>query len=342
MKKSILIICAVAIGVACKPEVKPKDYVSLSGTITNHNASDSLVIRKGRDYMKVISLNEDGSFNDTLKIPEEGKYMFLHNSESGSIYLANGDKTSFTLNTEEFDETLKFKGGNADKSNFGIANYLLNETHMKGATDNGVEGFKESFASYKKTYEELKANSGLDTAFLNKEDRDLMETEERYLEFFQKKADLITEFVGKPSPIFENYENYNGGTSSLSDFKGKYVYVDVWATWCGPCKAEIPHLKTIEEKYHDKNIEFVSISVDKDKDGETTSHEAWKAMIAEKEMGGVQLYSDKDWKSDFVTAYKINGIPRFILIGPDGNVVSPDAPRPSSPKLVELFDVEGI
>ncbi len=61
-------------------------------------------------------------------------------------------------------------------------------------------------------------------------------------------------------------------------------------------------------------------------------------IFTEKELTGVQLFSDKAWKSDFVQDYKIQGIPRFILIDPKGNIVNPDAPRPSSPALIELFN----
>ncbi|MFD0760954.1 TlpA family protein disulfide reductase [Lutibacter aestuarii] len=138
---------------------------------------------------------------------------------------------------------------------------------------------------------------------------------------------------GQPSPKFENYENYAGGTTSLDDLKGKFVYVDVWATWCGPCKAEIPYLKEVEAKYHDKNIEFVSISIDKAAD-----HDKWKTMVEEKELKGVQLFADNDWNSQFVKDYLIKGIPRFILIDTEGNIVSSNAPRPSSPKLISLFN----
>lgn len=122
-----------------------------------------------------------------------------------------------------------------------------------------------------------------------------------------------------------NYENIDGSKTSLTDLKDKYVYIDVWATWCGPCRKEIPYLQKLEEKYHGKNIAFVSISLDEDKD-----KEKWKKMIADKKMGGIQLFADKNWESDFVKAYRINSIPRFIFIGPSGNVLNANAPRPSN------------
>ncbi len=138
---------------------------------------------------------------------------------------------------------------------------------------------------------------------------------------------------GQPSPKFVSYENYDGSTTSLDDLKGKYVYIDVWATWCGPCKAEIPFLKEVEEKYHDKNITFVSISTDKQKD-----KQKWKDMIKEKELGGIQLITDNDFNTSFISGFKISGIPRFILLDPNGNIVQANAPRPSDKKLIELFD----
>lgn len=138
---------------------------------------------------------------------------------------------------------------------------------------------------------------------------------------------------GMASPTFDNYENHAGGKTSLKDLQGKYTYIDVWATWCGPCKAEIPYLKEVEGKYHDKNIQFVSISIDKAKD-----HDKWDKMIQEKSLGGIQLFADNDWKSQFVTDYAIDGIPRFILIDPAGKIVSGDAPRPSDEALIDLFN----
>ena len=129
---------------------------------------------------------------------------------------------------------------------------------------------------------------------------------------------------GNASPEF-NFVSVDGGMVSLESLKGKNVYIDVWATWCGPCKAEIPHLKTLEKDYHGKNIEFVSISVDEPKD-----EQKWRDMIADKELKGIQLMSDNGWDTGFVDNYLIKGIPRFILLDAEGNIVSADAPRPSS------------
>ena len=135
---------------------------------------------------------------------------------------------------------------------------------------------------------------------------------------------------GSPSPSF-NYPDTSGENISLESLKGKLVYVDVWATWCGPCKAQIPFLKQLEEKYREEEIAFVSLSIDKLK-----NISKWKDMIVDKELKGIQIIADKAWRSKFVTDYVIEGIPRFILIDKDGNLMDPMAPRPAVYKEGEM------
>jgi len=137
---------------------------------------------------------------------------------------------------------------------------------------------------------------------------------------------------GSPSPSF-NYENYNSGSTSLESLRGKYIYIDVWATWCGPCLMEIPNLEKLQNTFKDKNISFVSISVDKKIDVSK-----WRKLIEEKNLGGIQLITDNERKSDFLKQYAVSSIPRFILIDKEGNIIDADAPRPSNPKLIEIFN----
>lgn len=135
---------------------------------------------------------------------------------------------------------------------------------------------------------------------------------------------------GTKSPQF-NFKDINGKKVSLNDLKGKLVYIDVWATWCGPCKDELPALQKIEKAYQKKKIAFVSISVDEDP-------KAWKKMVKEKNLSGIQLIADRNWKSSFVESYRIQGIPRFILIDSEGKIISANAPRPSNPDLLFLIE----
>ena len=125
---------------------------------------------------------------------------------------------------------------------------------------------------------------------------------------------------GDQAPTFK-YLDINGKEVSLSDLKGKYVYIDIWATWCGPCTGELPHLKELEKKMHGKKIVFVSISCDKDK-------AAWEKMVKEKGLEGVQLHNGGD--RAFMDAFGVKYIPRCILLDKGGKVVNANKTRPSN------------
>lgn len=132
---------------------------------------------------------------------------------------------------------------------------------------------------------------------------------------------------GKISPDFKAVD-INGKEYTLADFRGKYVYIDMWATWCGPCKREMPYLKALEEEFADAQIVFLGLSIDKDK-------EAWENMVRTGDLTGVQLYLGT--QSKFQEAYKIDGIPRFILLDKDGRIISNDMTRPSEDATAETF-----
>ena len=139
--------------------------------------------------------------------------------------------------------------------------------------------------------------------------------------------------IGRISPDFKAVD-INGKVWTLRDFRGKYVYIDMWATWCAPCRREMPYLKQLHEEFADAEIVFLGLSVDSDKS-------KWEKMVKEGNLTGTQLYLGN--QSSFQEAYRAEGIPRFILIGKDGRIISNDMSRPSEPVTVETLNaLEGI
>lgn len=136
----------------------------------------------------------------------------------------------------------------------------------------------------------------------------------------------------KKGTIAPNWKakDVNGKVYSLTDFAGKYIMIDVWATWCGPCRNEIPHYAKIIKKYKSKNIQFLSISID-------SKESKWKEFISKEDIGALQLIDKDATTSPYVEAYGITGIPRFIIIDPEGKILEWMAPRPSMPSLDALF-----
>lgn len=137
---------------------------------------------------------------------------------------------------------------------------------------------------------------------------------------------------GNVAPAFA-YPDKAGNITSLESLKGNVVLVDIWASWCGPCKVEIPHLETLQEKFRGKKVAFVSVSIDRDRN-------KWEKMLADKNLKGIQLIADQAGNSKICRDYKVQGIPRFLLIDQAGKIVSAHADRPSSGKLEGL--IEGL
>ncbi len=147
------------------------------------------------------------------------------------------------------------------------------------------------------------------------------------LEETKEKWDPI--MPGQDVPDF-NFVNIEGEPVKLSDLKGNLVYVDIWATWCGPCIAEHPHWDKMKEEYKDKPISFLTVSID-------DSKEPWEKMVKAKNMDGLQWFTENAWKSDIAQHFMVNAIPRFLLLDKDGKVLDPSADRPSG-KIRETVD----
>jgi thiol-disulfide isomerase/thioredoxin len=124
------------------------------------------------------------------------------------------------------------------------------------------------------------------------------------------------EAVGKASMDFE-FENIDGKKLKLSDFKGKYVLLDFWGTWCGPCRSEIPNLVKVYEKFNDKGFEIISISSDLML--KTKSKEDFKKFVKENNMTWTQTLDSEDRKIHDL--YKISHWPTLFLLDRDGKII---------------------
>ncbi len=130
--------------------------------------------------------------------------------------------------------------------------------------------------------------------------------------------------AGEPAPDFK-LTSLEGKEVSLSDFKGKVVYLDFWASWCGPCIGEVPASKELKAYFKDReDVVFLYVSIDDNPD-------AWKKMIEKQQIQGVHLLS-QGWNSTAAQAYNIRGIPRYVLIDREGRLVDANTSRPSAPE----------
>lgn len=309
------------------------EMVTFEGKIANRN-SDSLVVYSGRNFKKTLKLDNNGKFESSFEIPSDGLYRAYDGTEGTLLYLKKGYSLNLSMDAKEFDESIVYTGEGAKENNF-LAKKALSDEEFGSKLEMLLMEDESRFVKLidQKKNKDLTniESAGLDSNLATILKGMVEQESVMMVEYFKSKQ-KVAQLNGKPSPTF-NYENHKGGMTKLEDFKGKYVYIDVWATWCGPCRAEIPHLKKVEEEYKDKNIVFVSISIDEKKD-----HDKWKKFVSDKQLGGVQLFADNAWSSSFVKEFGINGIPRFILIAPDGNVMMADAPRPSSDRLKSNLD----
>lgn len=144
---------------------------------------------------------------------------------------------------------------------------------------------------------------------------------------YQEKLDRNTRYTGGQPAVDVAVTDLGGAQKMLSDYKGRLMYVDVWATWCGPCIMQAPYFRALSDEYPD--VTFVALSVD-------DTVEVWKKHLGNKDNGRiVELWAEPEMRKK----WDITGIPRFLLIDRDFNIVTTDAPRPSNrEEITRLLD----
>ncbi|MCB0852450.1 MAG: TlpA family protein disulfide reductase [Bacteroidetes bacterium] len=125
---------------------------------------------------------------------------------------------------------------------------------------------------------------------------------------------------GQPAPDIQLVD-INGENVELRDFRGKVVYLDFWASWCGPCRAQMPYAKELKEEYKGQDVVFLYVSIDDDE-------EAWRKAVEEENLKGVLLFS-QGFRSETPQAYGVKAIPNYFLINRNGTIALSNPDRPS-------------
>jgi len=130
----------------------------------------------------------------------------------------------------------------------------------------------------------------------------------------QEQEAMANSWVGKQEPDL-TLPDANGKPVSLASFKGKYLLVDFWASWCGPCRAENPNVVRAYNEFKGKNFTILGVSLDKERD-------AWQQAIRQDHLEWNHVSDLQYWNSKAVTTFKFNGIPYNVLIDPQGKVIA--------------------
>lgn len=150
---------------------------------------------------------------------------------------------------------------------------------------------------------------------------------------FLEELLAIKKKTSKGSPAIDmTFTDQSGKKVNLSDLKGKVVYLDFWASWCGPCKAQFPHTAEIKEHFKGKDVVFAYVSIDENK-------ENWEKAKEKFRLSGLHNLADGAWKAKEADEYGIQSVPSYFLIDKNGNFATDHTPRPSQKEeLIALIE----
>jgi thiol-disulfide isomerase/thioredoxin len=271
-------------------------------------------------------------------------YEFASRMETYEAYrqYALQDST-FKVTPDFYDYRKNVEFENEDLIVVPSFHYYLESYYQKMANTISEKDSTDVYTNYLKVVGEKVQNQKIkERLFYSYAIQNLKETRERVAFFkeyrkFAKDTSFVKEIAnrfkelnrlnpGEEAPEFE-IPDVNGNIVKLSDFKGKYVYIDIWATWCAPCVKQMPFLDKLKEKYKD-DITFIGISTDGFKG-------TWEKFLKVNNVKGIQLHSGDD--ETFKDLYKAHSVPQFILINPEGNITTAIAPKPSETETIEMI-----
>ncbi|WP_433903659.1 TlpA family protein disulfide reductase [Sphingobacterium puteale] len=287
-----------------------------------------------QDFVKNIRTGND-SFDKQVKylLPYSYKFDMLMPLATG---LSFRSKNEYPAQVAKLIEEEKFADANLWSLPLAY-NYMSNFSFVKYILYNNKQGIAGEMLVPEIADDQLRAKFILAHAqrgvtqslvkFLEGNRKYMMDdAQKKELALLLRRANLQ---IAGGSWIDFTYPDVNGKMHSLSENLGKVVLLDLWATWCAPCLAEIPALEKLEKELEGKDVVFISLSLDTDK-------AKWQNIVKQKQLSGVQLFSNSEPR--FMQDYEVAEIPRYIVFDKNGKTVNFNAPRPSDPKLKTLIE----
>lgn len=322
----------------CSPETKKIFIINRNGAqIDSTETQNGKFQIKGKDkkdaFLGILANGRYITFiNDGTPVKADMKSMNLEGSPL-NVKL-NGYEKQFTTMTDEltsFAEKYSEAGNNKSQEEFDALCREYKKNHfdpifkkmteltkkiVKENPDNFIPAIFVKTIIYSCDYNDLKYLK-LDELF----DEDYTYLKHPIAIGFKSHYDKLAKELALIGTQFKDLEmnDTDGKTHKLSEYcgKGNYVFVDFWASWCGPCRGEIPNVKANYDKYHSKGFEIVGLSFD-------NNEEAWKKAIEEMELKWINLSDLMGWKSIAASIYGIKSIPSSLLIDPEGKIVAID------------------
>lgn len=312
----------------------PKDFQSYWSSFLKYSVYDAMLHYPGLHEMIRLKTNNPQSippelyaitrktpavFDDNLldiafyQTYVQSYYASLLNANGYNNIITNNPQTgeqNRSLALQQTDSALHLLYANAPKktAEFGAGRIIATESRNPGQAWTLAE-LESRNAAYKKNFPKSGNNAMLD-----------------------KIAYDIKKFnPGQPAVDFA-FKTLEGKDIKLSDLKGKVVYMDFWASWCGPCKGEMPHAKEVKEHFKDRNdVVFLYVSIDDKED-------AWKKGIQAMSISGIHTRTP-GWGGEIAKLYQISSVPAYFLIDKKGNFVTQKTPRPSqTQELIKLME----
>lgn len=351
MKKLIYVLSLVVVFTACKDKTK----FTIDGKFENPGTEKTVYLYgMSSNNMVVLDstiLSEKGEFKFKGTAPETDFYRVNNGTNEFMLIAKNGDQV--ILNADLNDKNHQYKlSGSDDADKISEFNTLKNTysakvetikndfeqkvaanpdkretiiqqitpTYMKALTDLNEaivkfanDNTKSLVSFYAISLVNPTGNEAAMVTYAEKVDEKLKKNIS-VKSFIEKIIKLKAVQIGEQAPTF-SIQNLAGKTINLTDFKGKYVLIDFWASWCGPCRNENPNVVKAFNKYNNRNFTILGISIDKDK-------AAWAQAIKQDGLTWTHASELSDFDGPIVKLYQVEAIPASFLLDPNGKIIA--------------------